>query len=307
MAGPAAQFNARRGTAAPASRSIELEKPPFSTQRYSPALRRARCNATRMTVMTAASLSRPPEGSEVALPAPGQLDAAADWSVFLDFDGTLAEIADNPGSVVVAPELSRVLTALAQKLDGRMAIVSGRALSVLDQMLGPIPVAMAGSHGGEFRPLGESQPQALAEPLPAAVCQALEAFARENGGLVFEAKPFSAAVHYRDRTEVAEPLMAFAADLAAQHDMGLKHGKMVVELTMPGSDKGTAVSRFMELPPFAGTRPLFLGDDVTDEDAFAAVRRFDGGGILVGPMRPTRALWRLESVAAVHTWLENAA
>lgn len=257
--------------------------------------------------MTTASLSRPPEGNEAALPAPGQLDSTADWSVFLDFDGTLAEIVDHPGNVVVAPGLAGVLTDLSHKLNGRLAIVSGRALAVLDRILGPVPVAMAGSHGGEFRPAGESRPQALAEPLPLPVCQALERFAQENGRLVFEAKPYSAAVHYRDRTEVAEPLIAFASDLAAQHGMRLKHGKMVVELTMPGSDKGTAVSRFMDLPPFAGTRPLFVGDDVTDEDAFAAVRNFDGGGILVGPMRPTRALWRLDSVAAVHTWLENAA
>lgn len=257
--------------------------------------------------MTTASLFRPPEGNAAVLPAPEPLDPAAGFSIFLDFDGTLAEIADHPDDVVVAPGLPQVLTRLAAQLDGRLAIVSGRALAVLDRMLGTIPVAMAGSHGGEFRPCGSPVATALAEPLPVPVCQALERFARDNGGLVFEAKPYSAAVHYRDRTDVAEPLTTFAAELAAQHGMGLKHGKMVVELTMPGSDKGTAVSRFMELPPFAGTRPLFIGDDVTDEDAFAAVRRFDGGGILVGPMRPTRALWRLDSVAAVHTWLENAA
>ncbi len=256
--------------------------------------------------MTTASLSIP-ELSEGALPPPAQLDAMEGISVFLDFDGTLAEIAGHPDEVVVAPGLGEVLNQLSQRLDGRLAIVSGRALAVLDAMLGPISIAMAGSHGGEFRPVDASVPQALAEPLPRPICEALQSFAQDNGGLVFEAKPYSAAVHYRDRTEIAEPLIAFAADLAAKHGMGLKHGKMVVELTMPGSDKGTAVARFMELAPFAGSRPLFIGDDVTDEDAFAAVRRFDGGGILVGPMRPTRALWRLENVAAVHTWLESAA
>jgi trehalose 6-phosphate phosphatase len=256
--------------------------------------------------MTTNTLSAP-EASEAPLPPPAPLEATDGISVFLDFDGTLAEIADHPDEVVVRPGLGEVLVRLAERLDGRLAIISGRALAALDTMLGPIPVAMAGSHGGEFRPIGAPQAQALAEPLPAPVCRALEGFAQDNGGLVFEAKPYSAAVHYRDRTEVAEPLIAFASNLAAHHGMGLKHGKMVVELTMPGSDKGTAVASFMDLAPFAGTRPLFIGDDVTDEDAFAAVRRFDGGGILVGPMRPTRALWRLDSVAAVHTWLENAA
>lgn len=257
--------------------------------------------------MTTASLSRPPELRAAALQPPGPLADGAGVSVFLDFDGTLVDLAERPQDVAVAPGLPEALAALARRLDGRLAIVSGRSLATLDQFLGPIGVAMAGSHGGEFRPAGSTQAQALADPLAAPLCRQLEAFARDNGNLVFEAKPFSAAVHYREHPAVAEPLFAFAAGLAAEHGLAVKHGKMVVELTMPGSDKGNAVSRFMALAPFTGTRPLFLGDDVTDEDAFAAVRRFDGGGILVGPLRQTQALWRLDDVAAVHRWLEEAA
>jgi len=244
---------------------------------------------------------------DAALPTPPQLTVGAGLSLFLDFDGTLVEIADHPQSVVVAPELPAALTELSDRLEGRLAIVSGRALATLDRMLDGAPVAMAGSHGGEFRPAGATEVEALADPLPLPVCRALDRFAQENGGLVFEAKPFSAAVHYRDRLEVAARLEDFAAKLAADHGLKIKHGKMVVELAMPGSDKGTAVNRFMELAPVAGTRPLFVGDDVTDEDAFAAVRRFDGGGILVGPLRQTQALWRLDGVAAVHYWLEENA
>ncbi|VWX52924.1 trehalose-phosphatase [Novosphingobium sp. 9U] len=258
--------------------------------------------------MTIAIFPELPASREHApLPAPPQLGAGAGLALFLDFDGTLVEIADHPQGVVVAPELPEALAALSQRLEGRLAIVSGRALATLDRLLDHAPVAMAGSHGGEFRPVGASQVEPLADPLPKPVCQALDTFAQENGGLVFEAKPFSAAVHYRDRPEIGEALHDFAAALAADNGLKIKHGKMVVELSMPGSDKGNAVNRFMELPPFAGTRPLFVGDDVTDEDAFGAVRRFDGGGILVGPMRQTAALWRLDNVAAVHRWLEEQA
>jgi trehalose 6-phosphate phosphatase len=257
--------------------------------------------------MTIATPTRPPAlEDDAVLDPPPRLEGSR-LSLFLDFDGTLVDIADRPQDVIVAPGLPEALAALSQRLEGRLAIVSGRSLAVLDEMLSGAPLAMAGSHGGEFRPAGAPQAQALAEPLPRPLCEALAAFAEENGGLVFEAKPFSAAVHYRDRPEVGEALFAHAASLASQHGVHLKHGKMVVELTMPGSDKGNAVTQFMNLALFAGSRPLFVGDDVTDEDAFAAVRRFDGGGILVGPMRPTHALWRLDNVAAVHRWLENEA
>lgn len=239
-----------------------------------------------------------------ALPTPPRLGEGAGWSLFLDFDGTLVEIAERPQDVVVAPGLPAALTALSRRLDGRLAIVSGRSLAALDQHLGPLPVAMAGSHGGEFRP-ANGQVQALAEPLPRAACEAMDAFAQDHGGLVFESKPFSVAVHYRNQPQVAEALVARAAEVGREFGLKIKHGKMVVEMSMPGSDKGNAVDHFMALAPFAGTRPLFAGDDVTDEDAFRAVSRFDGGGILVGPPRETRALWRLDTVAALHSWLED--
>lgn len=241
------------------------------------------------------------------LSRPPQLGAGTGLSLFLDFDGTLVEIADHPQDVVVPSDLPQALSALSERLEGRLAVISGRALATLDRLLGGVAIAMAGSHGGEFRPAGAVEVEPLADPLPRPVCQALDAFAQENGGLVFEAKPFSAAVHYRDRPQIGASLYDFAARLAAENGLTVKHGKMVVELSMPGSDKGTAVNRFMQMPPFAGTRPLFIGDDVTDEDAFAAVRRFDGGGVLVGPMRRTQALWRIDSVAAVHSWLEEQA
>ncbi|GAB7551072.1 hypothetical protein NRB_05690 [Novosphingobium sp. 11B] len=119
-----------------------------------------------------------------------------------------------------------------------------------------------------------------------------------------EPKPFSAAIHYRHHPEVLHDLRASTEGLAAQFGLTIKHGKQVIEVTMPGSDKGSAVSRFMDLPAFEGAIPTFIGDDVTDEDAFAAVRRYDGHGVLVGPPRPTAATSRLDSVADVHRWLQ---
>lgn len=257
--------------------------------------------------MTIATPTRPPMLEQDGLLAAPPKMVGARLSLFLDFDGTLVEIAERPQDVIVAPGLPGALEALRDRLDGRLAVISGRSLAVLDELLGGTTIAMAGSHGGEFRTAGAIHAEALAEPLPRPLCEALAAFAEQNGPLVFEAKPCSAAVHYRDRPQMGDTLFAFAVELGAKYGAHVKHGKMVVELTMPGSDKGNAVNRFMSMAPFAGSRPLFVGDDVTDEDAFAAVRRFDGGGILVGPMRPTHALWRLNDVAAVHRWLEDQA
>jgi trehalose 6-phosphate phosphatase len=275
--------------------STAIDRPPASTDQDEKA-------------KTIAQSTRLPGSQDLPeLSPPPSLVEMADWSLFLDFDGTLVEIAERPQDVVVSQGLPAALEALSRRLAGRLAIVSGRSLAALNQMLGPISVAMAGSHGGEFRPAGSDRIEALADPLPKALCEALATFAQDNGGLVFEAKPCSAAVHYRDRPQIGPALFDHAQRLATDFGAYVKHGKMVVELTMPGSDKGNAVSRFMGLPPFAGSRPLFVGDDVTDEDAFAAVRRFDGGGVLVGSMRETRALWRLSGVAAVHDWLEKDA
>lgn len=239
------------------------------------------------------------------LPPPPPLRPLPKVALFLDFDGTLVDIAPRPDLVKVGQSLPTLIERLAERLDGRVAVISGRAIEVLDHMLGPIDVAMAGSHGGEFRPSGNEEVHPLADPLPDSIARPLGAFAREHGDLLVERKPFSMAVHYRDHPGMREPLLAAARGLATDHGAGVKDGKMVVEVVMPGSDKGSAVAKFMEMPAFAGARPYFVGDDVTDEDAFLAVAQLGGGGILVGTMRETFAQWRLESVEAVHAWLQD--
>lgn len=250
--------------------------------------------------------SQPPAQQDVHpydLAPPPPLRAWRKAALFLDFDGTLVDIADHPDEVVIARGLPALIEALARQFDGRLALVSGRSLSALEALLGPIGVAMAGSHGGEFRPAGAVMALALADPLPTDVVTRLSHFAQANGGLLVEPKPHSVAIHYRRHPEALDALLAYATGIAEGTALGMKHGKQVIELVMPGADKGAAVGKFMQLDGFAGAEPLFLGDDVTDEDAFVAVARLGGSGILVGPMRPTAAHWRLPDVMAVHAWL----
>lgn len=253
------------------------------------------------------SLSLAEPGADVHdLPSPPPLLIGPRASLFLDFDGTLVEIADRPDDVLVPDALPGLIEALNRRLGGRLALVSGRSLAALEGLLGPVKVAMAGSHGGEFRPIGDGVAQALADPLPDDIVEDLSHFAHANGGLLVEPKPFSVAVHYRCHPQALEDLLTRAEALASERGLRVKHGKQVVELVMPGSDKGSAITCFMERDEFVGTVPLFVGDDVTDEDAFHAVGGFGGGGILVGAMRPTAASWRLESVTAVRAWLTAA-
>ena len=134
----------------------------------------------------------------------------------------------------------------------------------------------------------------------------LNRFASTRDGVLVEPKPFSVALHYRLMPEAEGEALALAGSLARALNLNVKRGKMVVELLTPGYDKGSVVAKFMEMPVFGGSRPIFLGDDITDEDAFTKVLEHEGGGVLVGPERDTAARWRLPGVAEVHAWLKAA-
>ncbi|MEZ5744044.1 MAG: trehalose-phosphatase [Sphingomonadaceae bacterium] len=241
-----------------------------------------------------------------ALPPPPDLSGHQRDALLLDFDGTLVDIAPRPDAITVPAGLPATLAALSEMLGGRLAIVSGRSIADLDRHLGPVPVAMAGSHGGEFREAGSGEARALVDPFPAQALTELAELAEDLGGLLVEEKPTGAAIHFRDAPDLEERVRSNVEAIAREHGIKVKHGKMVAELVVAGADKGAAVAHLMKLDRFAGSRPLFAGDDVTDEDAFRAVGAFGGGGVLVGPLRATAACWHLPDTAAVHIWLENA-
>jgi trehalose 6-phosphate phosphatase len=236
-----------------------------------------------------------------APPPLAELDRPA---LFLDFDGTLVAIADTPDAISVPGDLASRLGVLSQRLDGRLALISGRAAGDLERHLGAMPFARAGSHGlDRYTADGaELGPGPGPEPIPHDASAALQAFA-ERDGLLYEAKPHGGALHYRAAPELADAVHHFAENLARAHGLSVKLGKCVVELVQPGADKGAAVRAFMDDADFAGATPVFVGDDLTDEDGFAAAERLGGFGVLVGARRPTAARYRLASVAAVHQWL----
>jgi trehalose 6-phosphate phosphatase len=224
-------------------------------------------------------------------------------SLFLDFDGTLVAIAPTPDAVSVEDPLRALLARLHARLAGRLVLLSGRALDDLRDRLGPFDGLAAGSHGLER---SDEPVEADVPPLDAEARAALAALSDLHPGLLVEEKRFGLALHYRLAPTAEAAAHALAEDMAARRGWRVQPGKMVVEIRPPGADKGETLRAFMGRPEFAGTRPFMVGDDLTDEPAFAAARALGGAGVLVGA-RETAADYALGEVAAVRNWLERIA
>lgn len=228
-----------------------------------------------------------------------------DASVFLDFDGTLVSIAARPDAIVLPPVLPALLDRLATRLGGRLAIVSGRPVAQLATLLGDPSYLLIGSHGAERRAPGEPF---VPDPAPdlADIIAAMQAFAAATPGVLVEAKPHGVALHYRAAPHARAAARALAIGLANRVGYTLQPGRMVFEVRVAGSDKGVALTATMTRPGWAGTRPVMIGDDRTDEPAFAAAYALGGAGVLVGRNRRTHAAYRLGGVAAALGWLAAA-
>lgn len=238
------------------------------------------------------------------LPTPPN-DMLENASLFLDFDGTLVEIAQRPDAVRVDTRLAVVLSNLVERLDGRIAVISGRPAAQVRDLLAA-DVVVVGSHGLEFaRRTGQialpDRPSELDQ-----VVEAMNRLARRYPGLVVEDKPLGAALHFRQCPLAEKECVELASELAAMHGLHTQPGKMMIEVRASGGDKGSALRTLMREPDMAGTRPVFMGDDLTDEPGFIAAAELGGAGILIGEERPTAARYRLKGVEVTLAWLEAA-
>ncbi|PWW45675.1 trehalose-phosphatase [Melaminivora alkalimesophila] len=228
-------------------------------------------------------------------------------ALFLDFDGTLADIAPEPQLVRLEPQALQALQALHRFLGGALAIVTGRALRDVAPHFEALPVAIACEHGAQLH--APSLPAAPAAPLPGleALRARLRALAQAHPGLLVEDKAAGVALHYRHAPQLqALCREAMEQALADAPGMELLAGKCVFEAKPSGTGKGHAIRELMQHAPFAGRIPLFVGDDVTDEAGFAAVQALGGLGVKVGPGE-SAARARLDGPAAVRAWLQQAA
>lgn len=229
---------------------------------------------------------------------------AADWALFLDLDGTLIDIASEPAKARAPVGLGGVLDELHRSLHGALAVVSGRAIADVDRILRPLQLPAAGQHGAEIRRLRGGR---VTRPRPPSSIRRIaeRVTATMPDGVLIEDKGHSVAVHYRRAPHLARIVKARVARALApdRHAAHVLHGKMVAEIKTNGIDKGRAVDALMALPPFRERLPIFIGDDRTDEDGFAAVLRRGGHAVRVGdaPFFPGGP--HLRDPDAVRRWL----
>jgi trehalose 6-phosphate phosphatase len=232
----------------------------------------------------------------------------AEIALFLDFDGTLVELAPQPDAVVVPPDLPPLLQRLETALQGALATVSGRPIAEIDAYLAPARLAASGAHGAELRAAGGEAVRVVGERLPEDLRVALNAIVADLGrrwpGLRTEDKGTSFAVHYRHAPAAAPALSKALATLPLGDRWQLLGGHCVYELKARSRSKADAVRDLMAEPAFAGRRPIFLGDDVTDLDGMAAAAALGGAGIAVGGIAAD-VEWRLANPAAVKAWLRD--
>ena len=233
-----------------------------------------------------------------------------DTAFLFDFDGTLVDIALLPEDVRVAEGLAAALAVLARLAGGAVGIISGRRIVELDRMLPGFDGPLAGVHGLEIR-LGARGSAVITDRSGgeglSRLRDELGPWLRRHPGLSVEDKGLAVAIHFRSRPEHAEEVEEFASQIVRDEpDLKIQRGKMVVEIRATGPGKGESVAAMMALPAFSGRRPLFFGDDVTDEAAFAAANALGGGGVFIGELtRPTFANYQLHDPADVSVLIHH--
>lgn len=236
-------------------------------------------------------------------------NAAPLLAIFTDFDGTLVELAETPDAVEVSSELTDRLDRALRDFDHAFAVISGREISDIDRFLAPLHIPVAGAHGAQRRRADGSVEEMDASLLSGAedIARAIEPLTVDHPGLIMEAKDGAVALHYRQAPELEQLCGDAMRDIVADHpDFALVPGKMVLEARPAGFDKGNALRAFMQEEPFAGRTPIFIGDDVTDEDGFRAAQELGGIGIKLGAGE-TIARMRIADVASVHALLGGLA
>jgi trehalose 6-phosphate phosphatase len=228
-----------------------------------------------------------------------------DCAFFLDIDGTLLEIAETPEAVRTDAADYRLLERLHAAAGGALALISGRTLATIDELFAPLKLPAAGQHGYERRDgHGRRRRHRFDAARLRPIAAALQQFAHEHPGVVFEDKGASVALHYRLAPELRDAARARALAAAAllPGEVEVQPGKMVWEVKPVGAHKGMAIEEFMRELPFRDRLPVYLGDDLTDEDGFRVVNRIGGHSIKVGD-GATAARFRLPDPAAARAWL----
>jgi len=242
-------------------------------------------------------------------PPPSTLRLDLDHTaIFLDVDGTLLDIAPTPLEVRVPQHLSLALERLSARMGGAIAFITGRPVAEIDRIFHPLRMPAAGGHGAEIRltPKDNIHRSRIAT-LDDELREDLTRIGELDSGIIVEDKGFSLAIHYRQAPQFGREVMEHIVHICRSErceSLEVLPGKLVVEIKPSGYDKGTGLRELMSNPPFAGRRPIFIGDDVTDNAAFAVLPDFNGIGISVGGPVPG-ASYNFDHPQDVRLWLER--
>ncbi len=224
------------------------------------------------------------------------------YAIFLDLDGTLAELVAHPDSVQVDHSTLNMLDTLSKKVGRALAVVSGREIAVVDRLLRPLVLPVAGVHGLQRRDARGVIHSRHTADISSITFDLEKAFGRE-AGVVIERKPGAIALHFRLRPDLERRCRDIVHGVVEKRaDLRLLHGKMVYEIMPRGSDKGGAIQAFLSEPPFLGRRPIFAGDDITDEAGFSVVNARNGISIKIGGGE-SAARFRAHDVRQFQAWL----
>ena len=231
-----------------------------------------------------------------------------EWCLFLDVDGTLIELTDTPFETYADADLKALLGEVAERLGGAVALVSGRSIEYLDALFAPLRLPAAGLHGVERRKAtGVMHGAGFVDSQLDPARMALGAWVLAHPGTLLEDKGRTVAVHFRMAPEcessIRDTMVAVASQLGSNYH--IQEGNMMLEIKPRGFSKDSAIKAFMKEPPFSGRRPVFVGDDLTDQDGFKTVENLGGISIAVG--HRVRGQYRVENTAAVRTWLREIA
>jgi trehalose 6-phosphate phosphatase len=208
------------------------------------------------------------------------------YAILLDIDGTLLDLAPTPREVWVPPGLSDTLNRLLAKTSGALALVSGRSLNDIDLIFAPEQFPAVGGHGAEMRLSIDSEAVAThAPPMDKELKRRLAAIAKLSPGILLEDKGYSLALHYRLAPHAEKAIYAAVSLIRADlpnAPIEVLPGKCVCEIKHSGFNKASGVIELMNHEPFKGRRPVFIGDDVTDESVFAIMPDFGGLSFSVG-------------------------
>jgi trehalose 6-phosphate phosphatase len=231
-----------------------------------------------------------------------------EWCLFLDVDGTLIEFTESPFETCADPELKNLLSEVAVRLGGAVAFVSGRAIEYLDAMFAPLRLPAAGLHGVERRKAsGVMHGASFVDSQLDRARSALKDLVAAHPGTLLEDKGRTIAVHFRMAPQaeaaVIDALRELAGPLGSNYH--IQGGNMLLEIKPRGFNKAAAIKAFMQEPPFSGRKPVFVGDDLTDQEGLKAVE--DQGGISIAVGDRVQGQYQLKNTAAVRTWLHGIA